>query len=212
MKRLIYRHAFTMVELIFIIIVIGILAAVMIPSSQNNRLREAADQISSHIRYTQHLAMMDDKFNPADSNWYKKRWQIFFEQEGDDWIYTIYSDDNTDGNVNEIEIARNPQNPSSRLTGKATMNAASDINLGRKYGIGRNKDSIRFVNCDNNNKRIVFDYLGRPMQGNTTDYTMPYQNTHLITNLCTITIENSAGQTVNITIQPETGFTEVISF
>jgi Tfp pilus assembly protein FimT len=88
-----------MAELIFIIIIIGILAAILIPSSQSNRLREAADQIVSHIRYTQHLAIMDDKFNLNDNYWFKERWQIQFMNStsvrGDTtyyWSYVIYSD------------------------------------------------------------------------------------------------------------------------
>jgi Tfp pilus assembly protein PilE len=208
MKRLNFRYAFTIAELVFIIIVIGILAAVLIPSSQSNRLREAADQVVSHIRYTQHLAMMDDKFDPGDNDWYKKRWQIFFESDADDnWGYTIYSDNNTNGIAEEVEIARNPQNPSSRLTG------GSDINLGKKYGI-KDADGIVFTGCGGGDRRIVFDYLGRPMRNNPSTYNAPYDmtNARLITSLCTITIKNNAGQTANITIQQETGFAQVIPF
>jgi Tfp pilus assembly protein FimT len=215
MKDLDFKRAFTMVELVFIVIIIGILAAVIIPKSQDNRLREAADQIVSHIRYTQHLAMMDDKFNSTDANWYKKRWQIFFERESGNWVYTIYSDSNTNGNADETEIAINPQNPSNRLTGKAETYATSDMNLGRKYGI-TGVDGIEFEDCSaDDERRIVFDYLGRPMQNNPRNYGAPYDSTNavLITSTtCKIIVKNNAGQIADITIQPETGFAEVISF
>jgi prepilin-type N-terminal cleavage/methylation domain-containing protein len=55
------RFAFTMLELIFVIIVIGILAVLAMPSFNKNSLAEAAEQVAGHIRYTQHLAMVDDK-------------------------------------------------------------------------------------------------------------------------------------------------------
>ena len=64
-----FAEAFTMIELIFIIVIVGILAAVAIPKIERNGLIEAADQITSHIRYTQQLAMNDNKFNANDPNW-----------------------------------------------------------------------------------------------------------------------------------------------
>jgi Tfp pilus assembly protein FimT len=197
-----------MAELIFIIIIVGILAAILIPSSQSNRLREAADQVVSHIRYTQHLAMMDDKFDPGNAAWFRSRWQILFEQNADnEWIYTIFSDGNNagiiNGNPEEVEIAVNPQDPSSRLTGRTETYSTGDINLGSKYGI----TDIAFTDC--NSDRIVFDYLGRPMVNNPMGYAVSYEAGNLITDPCTITLTNSAGEFARITIQPETGFAQI---
>ena len=59
MKRL----AFTMLELVFVIVVIGILAALAMPNLSTSPLQQAAEEIAGHIRYTQHLAMMEDKYN-----------------------------------------------------------------------------------------------------------------------------------------------------
>jgi prepilin-type N-terminal cleavage/methylation domain-containing protein len=216
------KNAFTMVEVVFVIVMIGILAAVIIPRVQNSRLREAADQIVSHIRYTQHLAMIDDKFGPADADWYKKRWQILFEQDSDLWSYTIFSDGSNSGTLNgnpeEVEIARNPQDSSKRLTGGSVLGAINsdsqivtkDLNIGRTYGI-TGADSIEFTNCkDGDAHRIVFDYMGRPMSGNPNDYTQSYSNAELIKeDLCKITIKDSSGDSLEITIQPETGFAEI---
>jgi type II secretory pathway pseudopilin PulG len=206
--------AFTLVELVFIIIVIGILASVIVPRAQSSRLREAADQIVSHIRYTQHLAMMDDKFDPEDNDWYKKRWQILFDQDGDDfWTYTIFSDDDADGIIDEEEIARNPQDTSKRLVGRKIAGISDnvitkEVNLGKVYGI-KGTGGIVFTNCGDGNQRIVFDYLGRPMRGNPKDYDRPYRDTYLITNLCTMTITDSSSDSLRIIIQPETGFANI---
>lgn len=52
----------------------------------------AKNQVIAHIRYTQHLAMMDDKFNADESTWYKRRWQIWFSKTGYlNWILKIKS-------------------------------------------------------------------------------------------------------------------------
>ena len=72
------KKAFSLIELVFVIVIIGILAAVIIPSVKSNKLRKAAIQLVSHIKYTQHLAMINDKFEISDNSWYKKRWQIIF--------------------------------------------------------------------------------------------------------------------------------------
>ncbi|MDQ7060006.1 MAG: type II secretion system protein [Sulfurimonas sp.] len=75
------KKAFTMIELIFVLVVVGILAAVILPRTKTNPLQEAAIQLLSHIRYTQHLALVDDVYDANDANWYKKM---------ADGIYKIY--------------------------------------------------------------------------------------------------------------------------
>ena len=124
------KKAFTMLELVFVIVIVGILSIVAASSFQRNTLREAADQVVSHIRYTQHLAMMDDKFVPnvnmskytnvAQKNkeplyYYKGRWQLsFFNVTGETpansfTAYVVFSDSpnttanssNYDGNPNQ---------------------------------------------------------------------------------------------------------------
>jgi type II secretory pathway pseudopilin PulG len=214
MKHLNDRHAFTMMELIFILIVIGILAAVIIPKSRDTRLREAADQIVSHIRYTQHLAMMNDKFDPNNDEWYKERWQMMFWQDGDSWIYTIFSDADIDGNIDETEIAINPQDSSRRLSGIASAGVSAgvitkDLNIGKTYDVL----DITFTDCKNDDdRRIFFDYLGRPMSGVPFNQLSPYNDNYLISSaapICTITITENSGGSLSITIQPETGFAKI---
>ncbi|MRI58642.1 MAG: type II/IV secretion system protein, partial [Epsilonproteobacteria bacterium] len=116
------RRSFTVLEFIIVIIVIGILAATIVPRLQTDKIYEAANQILSHIRYTQHLAIVDEKIDPSDQNWYKRRWQIYFFQSqkassdgNTKWAYAIFSDsdegvDNYDGQPNPSfhEIAIDP--------------------------------------------------------------------------------------------------------
>jgi prepilin-type N-terminal cleavage/methylation domain-containing protein len=46
------RKAFTIIEAIMVIVVMGIIAAVAIPRLENDSRQEASDQILSDIRYT----------------------------------------------------------------------------------------------------------------------------------------------------------------
>ena len=215
------KKAFTMMELIFVLIVIGILVAIILPSTRRNPLQEAAVQLQSHIRYTQHLALMDDKFDASDSNWYKKRWQLVFSkgaEANNQPAYTIFSDTacNSTGNVNVSEVARNPESPSQYMTGGYSGASALDIthnnfngmkrlNLGMTYGI---TSVLLSGGCSNS--RIAFDYLGRPFQGDQNTMTGAYSagTQRLIISDCNVTL--SAGTSdIILTIRPETGYVNI---
>ena len=105
------RFAFTLLELVFVIIVIGILAVLAMPDFKSNQLQQAAEQVANHIRYTQHLAMIDDKFDPNDPTWWRERWQIRFRLLMGEYGYVIFSDRNQNRNSNQVnpqEIAVDP--------------------------------------------------------------------------------------------------------
>lgn len=209
MKNATFREkpAFTMLELVFIIVIVGILAAVLIPRMGQSRLREAADQIVSHIRYTQHLAMIDDKYDTANATWFRGRWQMAFSQVNGEWTYSIFSDSDANGNVALTEAATNPLKTDKRLTGDSTLgnNFTSELNIQKKYGI----NTVIFnANCGAQTV-ISFDYIGRPMGGNPSNLVSAYPAGSLITQVCTITLTNNAGETLDITIQPESGYARV---
>jgi len=179
------KNAFTMLELIFVIVVVGILAAVIIPNTKSSPEREAAIQLVSHIRYTQHLAMVDDKFDASDASWYKNRWQIVFNGNQ----YSIVSDNNT-------RFALNPINRDENL---------SNIDLDEKY-------STSIALSGGCNGQISFDHLGRPLNGDLNTYTSSYTITatgQLMTATCVITLTNGA-ENVIINVEPETGYAHII--
>ena len=223
------KKAFTMIELVFVIVVIGILAAVILPNTKTNPVQEAAIQLVSHIRYTQHLAMVDDKFDATDANWYKKRWQIVFSDAllttNEKYSYTIYSDgagvNSGDPNINEI--AKNPANPEQLMTGGATGGEAKlayshkdfpgmkKLNLGLSYGI----TSITFSSsCKvGTSERLAFDHIGRPIKGKLSNSSgggnsQSYEDDNLIQSDCMITLTDDS-ESVIITVTRETGYTYI---
>ena len=225
------KKAFTLIELVLVIVVVGVLSTMVSPNFQRNGLQEAANQLVSHIRYTQHLAMMDNKFDSNDANWFKGRWQIkFFNNTGTDnqWAYTIYSDwvGAHTGNPDKIEIAKNPLDQSRYLTGGTsgagliTYNDAKstkELNIGIKYGI---KDVDFSSGCRSTVKYISFDSMGRPF--NSFPASKPYElasagwhkllDTSCVIDLCLVDncTSASSGDIISIEIKPETGYTHIL--
>jgi len=223
------KTAFTLMELIFVIIVIGILSAVIIPNIENNSLKQAAQQVAADIRYTQHLAMINDRYDVNDKNtanvvkWFKTRWQILFSNNNSangQWAYTIFSDlyGNSTGNPNRSEIATNPGDISRIMTGG--QSASDDLNISDPSFIGMNRlnlgltygiTNVTFSNSCSyyNSKRLIFDYMGRPLIGNISSLTSPYDNAHILKQDCNITLTQADGNSIILTIEAETGFVKI---
>ena len=198
-----------MLELVFVIVLVGILAAVAIPRLDRDRRQEAADNILSAIRYTQHLALMDDKFKDDDPQWQRTYWAIQFTTSAGNVLnnfYTISSDRDKDGNVDKAETAIDPLNGKYMYNaGGATTTIQSDetpaIFIGKKYGINQLSTS---GGCAGTNT-IGFDHLGRPNVGflgsNQPDYSS------LMNNDCNLTFGFSDGtQSFSIIIEKESGY------
>jgi prepilin-type N-terminal cleavage/methylation domain-containing protein len=179
------KKAFTLIELVIVIVVVGILAAAIIPRLRTNPVSEASIDLLSKIRYTQHLSMVDDKYNASTTSWYKNRWQLVINNNS----YSIVSDDN-------ITYALNPFDKISTIE-KIKLKGVSSITLSG--------------GCDGKNI-ISFDYLGRPLIGSLSDttsaYTVAGNNGELLTEICDINLTNGS-KTVSIHIAPETGYTSI---
>ncbi len=158
------KSAFTMLELVMVIVLLGILASIAIPRMDRDLRQEAADNILSAIRHTQHMALVDNKTDPFDVNWQQKLWMIRFTG-GSDAFYTVSSDADDMGSVNKVECAVDPAN------GKYMFNASGapssmdpdespNIFLGHKYGINAVSAT---GGCTV--QHIAFDNLGRPFVG-----------------------------------------------
>jgi prepilin-type N-terminal cleavage/methylation domain-containing protein len=175
------KKAFTMLELVFVLVIIGILAAVMLPQMGSTTVPQASVQLQSHIRYAQHLAMIDDKFNATNATWFQDRWQIDFTGN----TYSIGSD-------NGVTFARNPQSSDQNL---------SNIDLNDEYGV-----TLAFGGGCGANAEISFDHLGRPMIGDTNGWGSAYPVGSLLVANCTITISGNNETPIVLTIMRETGY------
>ena len=193
------KKAFTLVELIFVVVVIGILAFSLWPKKQPIQALAAARQIVAHIRYTQHLALNDDKFathtytdkdgnaNSIAKDWYKRLWRITFSNLTADkdckiggWRYAVYQ--NIAGDLSDkgqpngtIEAARNPAQAGKVLSASysgLSTNTSDELNLSQTYKI----KNIDFSELAEGGKiqGIIFDELGRAYPRG--EWTTPYDN------------------------------------
>lgn len=188
-----------MIELIIIIVVVGILVAMVLPRLERDNLREAAEQVARHIRYTQHLAMIEDVYDNSSANWHRAMWRISFRSNN---CYVVSSNRDLNTNYDRSESAVDP------LTDKYLYSDVScsqqstdngDVFLADKYAI----DNIALSSSCGGNRFIAFDNMGRPHAtlGNPVD---------LITSKCRITLSASTRSAV-IEIHPQTGYTSITS-
>ena len=205
-----HRPAFSMLELTMVIVVLGILAALAMPRLDRDLRQEAADDILSQIRYTQHLALIDDKHLVDDPKWQRRFWQIMFTTctNGDGLTFRIGSDNDMDSvsTFESTEAAIDPANgrPLYGMNNNCASAAISpNVFLGKKYGV----TAINTSGC-NNQASIGFDHLGRPHQG-FSGSNAPNSASYMQNN-CRFTFGLQNGDTFSIDIAPETGYAHIV--
>jgi prepilin-type N-terminal cleavage/methylation domain-containing protein len=205
------RRAFSMLELVFVIVVLGILASMAMSRLDRDLKQEAADTILSNIRYTQHLALMDNKHTFNDPKWQQRFWKIMFSTcSNGDHFYRIGSDDdmNSGGTFTKSEAATDP------LNGKAIYLAdngncsdatvSNEIFIGKRFGVTVGDGT---GGC-NGIKHIGFDHLGRPHVSFGDSSTPDYSS--YMSQDCIFTFTMSDGDTFDISIAKETGYAYIV--
>ena len=207
------RTAFTFIELVFVIVILGILAALAIPRLESDIRQEAQTNIISALQYTKNLALADDKTDPRtntypNADWQKTYWQLRFGSYTDaagntQWFYTISSNTNRNTNVNKIECATDTSNGKYiyHLAGSSTIvsDESPNIFLTKKYGI----NSIQMSGSCSTVQHVAFDHFGRLHSsiGSATNNFSTYKSSP-----CSILFQFDSVADLNITIEPQTGF------
>jgi len=238
------HRAFTLIELVFVIVIIGILSTIIVSYAKPNdnpayvdglnnyhqatgRYAEAAAQLMSHLRYTQHLAMSDNQQKLNDNTWFIKRWQLKFAKRTETnnlLTYSVFTDITKSGSPEVtstiIEVAKDPVDNSKYLSGGYDTAALSTdllnskLNLGKSYGI----EDVKFTDgCSYyGSTTISFDQFGRPYKGSTRTLTDSFQKNRIIRTTCKIKLcseencnnhaDGTSSKLVVILVEPETGY------
>ena len=202
-----------MLELVFVIVVLGIIASLAMPRFERDLTQEAADTILADIRYTQNMALKDFRQNFTEPKWQRTFWQIQIENcaNSSGLFIQIGSDKDYGGDIDQTEAAIDPAN-GLKMSWKNTKtcenggdsNTSKNIFLTKKFGI----KSVAGSGGCKDLKHIGFDHLGRPhvsfSGSNAPDYSS-YMNT-----ACTFTFKMSDDTTFAVTIEPETGYAYIV--
>ena len=193
------KYAFTMLELVIIIVVVGIIATFSLPNTKGTDLANASKQVIDHVRYTQHLAMISNKYSGNDATWFHQNWQIRFFHAGSKNTYAIFNDINKNGTVENFEVVKDSATATVIGYQDATTpfaNSSKIADLNREYDIVDISISYTNGNCAGSTS-IVFDYYGRPYC-DATDLTSMSG--------ATINLIDSYGDHIGIVIENETGY------
>lgn len=226
------HNAFTMIELIVVLIVLGVIASYSIPRVKRDTRSEAMNHMLNTIRYTQNLALHDSKHQRFDSRWQRAYWrfQVYKCKSGSGLFYMIGTDRSTDplanlnGKLNRSETAIDPSNGKFTFwnTKKqcpidsvdALNNQVSpNIFITQRYGINK----VVFNNCSiykngrtrSSAKHIGFDGFGRPHKSFTASV-RPNHWGYAI-GVCSITFSftDTSINPFTIDIDNETGYATV---
>jgi len=218
-----HTPAFTMIELVFAIVVIGIIAIVAIPRYDRDLQQEAADTVLSYIRYTQQLALKDFReqtlnrtiggVNRSASQWQRSFWKINFESCSDGGIYIgVGSDKDYQGDTDKSEAALDPSNGlpiwwinTSACKSGGDNTVSPNIFITKKFGVS----SVSGAGSCAGIKHIGFDHMGRPHVSFSGSGTPDYSS--YVSTSCIYTFTMSDGSTFGITIEPETGYSYISS-
>jgi len=172
------KKAFTMIELVVVIITLAILAAYSIPRLNRDTRSEAINHMLTMMRYTQNLALHDDKHLKDNPNWQRRFWRFEIHKcsRNSGLYYSIVTDNNMQGSASKVETAIDPSNSKytywietkecpKNSTDALMADVSPNIFITQKYGI----NSVEFKACQiyttrrvtSSAKHIGFDNFGR---------------------------------------------------
>jgi prepilin-type N-terminal cleavage/methylation domain-containing protein len=218
------RKAFTMIELIVVIVVIAILAASAIPRFKRDTRVEAINHMLTMIRYTQNLALHDNKHDSNNTAWQTSFWRFNLNNcsNKSGIYYQIGTDTNYNGAIANEESAIDPSNgkfttwfgakPCPDIESIDDNSISPNIFINQKYGIKKvTFNGCRICvdqNCNRTSsaKHIGFDNFGRPIKSYLGNIE-PNYNGHVVGD-CKIKFEfiDDSIAPFRIIIPKETGF------
>jgi type II secretory pathway pseudopilin PulG len=200
-----------MIELVFVIVVLGILASLAMGRMDRDLKQEASETILSHIRLTQQLALRNNKHrSDNDNNWQRAYWQIEFDCTSS-CRYVVGSDIDLNTSIGMLESAIDSTDGKYLWNnGGSDTDMSTKVLLEKEFGIDTIISSAGCTGSDS----IGFDYLGRPY---VSVDTASNDFGTVISNDCNLTFTMSTDEDNDgnddefiITIQSETGHSFIV--
>jgi|GEM_PF-6234475 len=217
------RRAFSTLELVVVVAIVGILATFVASKFRDDPLARATLQIASHLRYTQAIALNDDRFSTR-TDWHESRPIFEFTHINTQkkiknvcenvtcWRYNVYKDTSGSTNLNAItQAVPDPLNPAKRLTAGFSPGSLFEsnikqlnlkLNLTYTFGV----TDVEFSGGCKAQRAGVgvkfrFDELGRVYTQNPT---RAYNGA--VSKRCEVRLFDKNGACKMLTIEAQTGF------
>ncbi len=198
------KKSFSLIELIFTIVLISFIASQTTFKTKNTDLQQAADKIKLYLNYTRYIAHIDNKYDINDDDeWKKKLWTLKFQNCSSSiggLYFVVYSD--TSGGTAHFKKSECLKDPLTNryLYSNTDCEASSDeskyILLTKEYGVEKVE-----VSCNTNSSlgQISFGYDGN-IYSNLGD------NPTKITQKCYINLFDKNNKKITLTVEPNTGY------
>lgn len=220
------KKAFTLIEVIFIIVVVGILSTIAISRFNSKDLLRGAEMVARDIEYVKHLAVIDDNRVPNDMlqthNNNNNFWAITFIGIGGDPKMSIFKYTNPSINYGTVQTAVVDYLDKEKFLTLTVRNGKDDdivdgsvvktsprVWLKKTYSI--NKIDTSDCNAEDYTGRhsintLFFNEEGIPYIANSSGGTFWYFQK--LKEICTLKIK-AGSDTKCIDIYPETGYVKV---
>jgi type II secretory pathway pseudopilin PulG len=160
-----------MIELVFVIVVLGILASLAMGRMERDLKQEASESILSHIRLTQQLALRDNKHrSDNDAEWQKTYWRFQFTNcsFGGDVkpVYSVGSSNinSSTGKLSKTDTAIDPINGKYMFATCNSSMIGNDISesifIGKHFGV-KKLEMKKCTTPQYTGQNFGFDYMGR---------------------------------------------------
>jgi hypothetical protein len=196
------KKSFSLIELIFAISLISLISSNSITKNNTNKLNQAADKLKLYLNYTRYIAYLDNKYDPNDPYWYKKRWTLKFRNcyKSIGGVYfSVFSDINEGGRINKLETLKDPINNkylySNGCKDDTLYDKSKYVLLTKQFDIVDVK-----LSCYNGSG---LGYLSFGVDGKV--YSELGDNPKQILEPCIITLKSKDNNTKSITVEP-TGY------
>lgn len=199
-----FSRAFSLFETLFAIVLIGIISSFFIFKDFDNSLDLATKRLVLYLKYTRHQALIDDKYDKDDIQWFRKRYSFRLRRcnNSSGIYYTIHSDTNKNGFISKEETLKDPLSDKYIFSGNTCQENSSNskyVLLTKNFGIDKvlmtcnETDSLGMIVFSNNGKVYSkFDDLDA--------------RSFEITKRCDITLYGKNNQSKTISIEPNTGY------
>ncbi len=201
------KKGFSLLELIFVILIIGIILSQSIYRNNLSKIQLAKNQIMLHLKYARYVSMIDNKYNYKNNKWFKKRWSLKFmncQSSIGGVYYVLYNDLDSNGAVKKEETLRDPLTNNYIYSFQCVKDDLYDkskfVLLTKEYGITRVE-----VSC---NKTSTIGQITFGIDGKIYARNGEKESDYEIKELCTIKLFDKNSKLETIKIYPNTGYIE----